>query len=99
MATKPEIIATQLLLNKPGKEIYFKIEAKGDGYSFYYAIKKNKWQLLKDNVDGKFLSTKVAGGFVGSMYAMYATSNGVATTNKVLYNWFECRSDDEVYKK
>jgi xylan 1,4-beta-xylosidase len=98
LLTKPEIITTQLLLNKPGKEIYFKIEAKGDTYSFYYAIKRNKWQLLKDNVDGKFLSTKIAGGFVGSMYAMYATSNGVATTNKALYNWFECRSDDEVYK-
>ncbi|MGG9961439.1 glycoside hydrolase family 43 protein [Ferruginibacter sp. SUN106] len=98
-ATKPEVIASALLYNKPGKEIYFKIEAKGDGYSFYYALKKNDWRLLKENEDGRFLSTKWAGGFVGSMYAMYATSNGAATTSKVSYNWFECRSEDDVYKK
>jgi len=28
--------------------------------------------MLKDNVDGKFLSTETAGGFVGSVFAMYA---------------------------
>ncbi|GAB2834982.1 glycoside hydrolase family 43 protein [Ferruginibacter profundus] len=99
LVAKPGIIATQSLPGKTGKEIYFKIEAKGDGCSFYYAWKKNDWRLLAENEDGRFLSTKWAGGFVGSMYTMYATSNGVASTNKALFNWFECRSEDEVYKK
>jgi xylan 1,4-beta-xylosidase len=84
---------------KDASEVFFKIEAKGNTYSFYYATQKNNWQLLKDNVDGKFLSTTAAGGFVGSYYALYATSNGEASTNKVLFNWFECKSDDVVYKK
>ena len=71
-------------------KFFFK-DSSGNGVaiSFYYVR-----QLLKDNVDGKFLSTKIAGGFVGSMYAMYATSHGKATTNKVLYNWFSCIEDD-----
>jgi len=94
-----EIIASQNIATKNGALLYLKIMADGANYSFYYATQENKWQLLKDKVDGKFLSTKVAGGFVGSMYVMYATSNGMATTNKAYYNWFECKSDDDVYKK
>lgn len=98
-ATQPAIVASQIIDAKTGTDIFLKIAANGGGYSFYYAIQKNKWLLLKDNVDGKFLSTKIAGGFVGSMYALYATSNDKATANKVLYNWFECKSEDEVFKK
>jgi len=93
------VLATQIIEIANGADVFLKIEANGGTYSFYYAIQKDKWQLLKDNVVGKFLSTKTAGGFVGSMYAMYATSNGMASTNKALFNWFECKSDDDVYKK
>ncbi len=57
-------------------EVKLKIEAKGNAYAFYYGTQKDKWYTLKDNVDAKFLSTQVAGGFVGSFYSMYATSNG-----------------------
>jgi xylan 1,4-beta-xylosidase len=89
------IISTEI---KNTNEVFFKIEAKGNKYSFFYAMQKNNWQLLKDNVDAKFLSTTVAGGFVGSYYAMYATSNGEASISKVLFNWFECKSDDAVHK-
>jgi alpha-N-arabinofuranosidase len=91
------LIASALL--KTNGEIFFKAEANENTYAFYYAVQKSKWHLLKDNVDGTFLSTAVAGGFVGSMYAMYATSNGRMSANKALYNWFECKSDDDVYKK
>jgi xylan 1,4-beta-xylosidase len=97
--TQPELIASQIINAKINTDIFFKIAANGGSYSFYYALQKNKWQLLKDNMDGKFLSTKIAGGFVGSMYALYATSNDKATTNKALYNWFECKSEDDVFKK
>jgi xylan 1,4-beta-xylosidase len=83
---------------KNASEVFFKIEAKGNTYSFYFATQKSNWQLLKDNVDAKFLSTTVAGGFVGSYYAMYATSNGEASTNKARFDWFECKSDDAVHK-
>ena len=80
------------------KPLYLKIEAQGKYYNFYYATRKNKWQLLQSNVDASFLSTEVAGGFVGTLYAMYATSNGVETTSKVFFKSFECKSIDEVYR-
>ncbi|MEO7049776.1 MAG: family 43 glycosylhydrolase, partial [Ferruginibacter sp.] len=93
---QPSLLASADL--KSNKSLQLKIEANGGVYNFYYAEIKDKWTLLKDNVDGKFLSTKAAGGFVGSLYALYATSNGTVTTNKALYDWFEYKGDDDVYK-
>jgi xylan 1,4-beta-xylosidase len=80
------------------RELYLKIEANKNVYSFLYAFSPDDWILLKDNVDAKFLSTKVAGGFVGSIYAMYATSLGKPSKNTAYFNWFEYRGDDEIYK-
>jgi alpha-N-arabinofuranosidase len=75
-----------------------KIEANGKTYSFYYAQKKSGWVMLKENVDAKFLSTKVAGGFVGCMYAMYATSSGEPSANMAHFNCFCYEGDDDIYK-
>lgn len=79
-------------------DVFFKIEAKGNAYAFYYATKKDNWQLVLDNADAKYLSTKSAGGFVGCIYGMYATANDKTSTNKAAYNWFEVKNDDDVYK-
>ncbi len=92
----PELLASQKL--NSNKELQLKIIAKGDNYAFYYAEKKSNWMLLKDKVDGKFLSTKVAGGFVGSMFGLYGTSNGKSTNNVARFNWFEYKGNDEVYR-
>jgi alpha-N-arabinofuranosidase len=81
-------------LEKTRKELFLKIQAKGPGYTFYYATKKNKWIVLKDDGDAKFLSTQVAGGFVGAMYALYATSSGKVCKNKAYFNWFESKTND-----
>jgi len=35
------------------------------------------------------LSTPVAGGFVGAVIALYASSNGQASTNQADFDWFE----------
>lgn len=92
-----ELLASQNLNNN--KTIFLKIEANADKYAFYYAEQKDKWILLKDNVDGTFLSTKIAGGFVGSLFALYATSNGEPTTSSASYDWFEYKGNDDVFKK
>ena len=86
------------VLNEVEGELQLKIAASGNSYAFYYAGQKDKWILLKANVPASFLSTETAGGFVGCMYAMYATANGLTSDNKAYFNWFECRSDDDVYK-
>lgn len=93
-----ELLISEDISGKNYKNIFFKIEAKGKTYSFYYATENNKWKLLKYNVDASFLSTATAGGFVGCFYSMYATSNKVASKSKASYDWFECKSEDEIYK-
>ncbi len=81
------------------KELYLKIEAKGDSYSFSYGFGPNRWNLLKDSVDAKYLSTKVAGGFVGCLYALYATSLGRSCNNEAYFDWFQYNGEDEIYKR
>ncbi len=81
------------------QEVQFKIEARTDQYAFFYATEKGKWQLMQENVDARYLSTKSAGGFVGCVYGMYATSKGKPSENKAFFNWFEIKNDDDVYKK
>ena len=97
--TKKNDLIKQVILNKPADKVFFKIAADKDKYSFYYGLKKDNWQVLQDNVDGKFLSTRVAGGFVGSLFALYATSEGQSTDSKASYNWFSYAGNDEVYNK
>lgn len=80
------------------KRVFLKIEAKENVYSFSYAFHPDEWHLLKDSVDARFLSTRVAGGFVGCMYAIYATSLGRPSNTVAYFDWFEYRGDDEVYK-
>ncbi len=93
-----ELLKTQPLLTQNNQEVFFKVEAKGDHYTFYYAARKNEWKILLDNADAKYLSTKSAAGFVGAVYAMYATSNGNPSANHAVYNWFEVKNADDVYK-
>ena len=94
-----ELIASQKIGNEDKeKKLLLKIEAQGSLYSFSYAYEPQKWTLLKDNVDARFLSTRVSGGFVGCMYALYATSLGKSCKNVSHFDWFEYRGDDEVYR-
>lgn len=101
---EPVLLASQPLLYKG--TLMLRIKANGDSYSFYYKEATSysnkipgKLVLLKDSVDGKFLSTKVAGGFVGSLYALYATSNGKPATGSASYNSFYYKGEDDVFKK
>jgi len=80
------------------RSLQLRIVANGADYGFQYAQKQNQWVTLKSGVDGKFLSTNEAGGFVGCLYALYATSLGEETRLSAAYNWFEYKGSDEAYK-
>jgi alpha-N-arabinofuranosidase len=73
----------------PVGRLYLKVEARGQGYSFYVASEPGKWVPVAEDVDGRILSTPVAGGFVGAYIAMYASSNGQPSTNSADFDWFE----------
>jgi alpha-N-arabinofuranosidase len=98
-STKMELLASQALPNTVKENIRLQIKAEKDQYSFYYTYATKPWQLLGEKQEGKFLSTKAAGGFVGSVFALYATSSGKETSTKVYFNRFEYKGNDEVYKK
>ncbi len=80
------------------KVVNLRIDADGGSYSFYFGFEPEQWNLLKDNVDGRFLSTRMAGGFVGSMFALYATSLGEETDQSACFDWFEYQGNDDVYR-
>jgi xylan 1,4-beta-xylosidase len=93
------VLAEAPLKRKDGKKpLYLKVEFKADKYAFYYATKEGDWELLAGNVDGTFLSTRTAGGFVGVNLGMYATSEGKPSDGKATFDWFEYTGNDPVYK-
>ena len=78
------------------RRIYFRVEAHKQAYHFHVAEQPDEWQLVAGDVDGRILSTPVAGGFVGAFIAMYASSNGLQTTNYADFDWFDYAGlDDE----
>jgi alpha-N-arabinofuranosidase len=46
--------------------------ARGDAYDFAFAERGGDWRTLAADQDGKLLSTRVAGGFVGAVFGLYA---------------------------
>ncbi|HLO28464.1 MAG TPA: glycoside hydrolase family 43 protein [Anaerolineales bacterium] len=76
-------------------QLYLKVEAHEQAYHFYFASKRDEWNVIADHVDGRILSTPVAGGFVGAYIAMYASSNGQPSTNHADFDWFEYTGLDQ----
>jgi xylan 1,4-beta-xylosidase len=84
-----------LLLSKKFAEwqnTQLRIVCNRESYSFYYSLTENNWMLLTDAADAKFLSTATAGGFVGCVFGMYATSMGRESNNVVTFRSFEYKS-------
>jgi alpha-N-arabinofuranosidase len=71
------------------ERVYLKIVARAQSYNFYAASQPNDWQPVAEDVDGRILSTSVAGGFVGAYLGMYASSNGHVSENYADFDWFE----------
>jgi alpha-N-arabinofuranosidase len=94
-----ELIAMhELNLKELNKELFLKIGFNETILTFYYSYDNKNWNTLKDGADATFLSIKKAWGFTGNVLAMYSTSLGKPSSNKVYYNWFEYCGNDEVYK-
>jgi xylan 1,4-beta-xylosidase len=99
----------ELLKSEPlpenNKTIALRIVSEGAAYSFYWsadvdqATDRRKWNVLQSGLDAKFLSTTTAGGFVGSIFGMYGTSLGKASSASANYLLFEYRGNDDIYKK
>ena len=72
-----------------GERHYLKVEARSQSYSFYYAAQPEAWQTVAADVDGRVLSTQVAGGYVGAYVGMYASSQGAASSAVADFDFLE----------
>lgn len=68
---------SQTLASAPLPEagpVGLRIEADGPRYHFAYAPSPGDWRPLLRDADGTLLSTELAGGFVGTLLGLYASS-------------------------
>lgn len=54
----------------------------------FYCVAKGRVISVAKQVDLRFLSTEIAGGFTGCTVGMYASSNGLESRNAAEYHWF-----------
>lgn len=67
-----------------GNFVYLQIQAKGKDYSFKYSFNKHNWMPFGNVQDGKYLSTSVAGGFVGTYFGLYSYAQTPASAT---FDW------------
>ena len=65
-------IASVPLRTPVGAPVHLRIRARGGLYDFEYATRPGQWRVLRTGEDGKILSTKTAGGFVGTVFGVHA---------------------------
>ena len=68
-----------------------KISAHGQDFIFYFGDGEKNIPLAQ-KVDGRILSTDVAGGFVGTTIGLYASGNGRESHNIADFDLFEYRA-------
>ncbi|KAA2252210.1 glycoside hydrolase family 43 protein [Solihabitans fulvus] len=72
-----------------GARTYLGFEAQGQSYQAVYAIEPGQWRPVGPPVDGRMLSTPVAGGFTGVYIGMYASALGLLSESVADFGWFE----------
>jgi xylan 1,4-beta-xylosidase len=81
----------QEIATKPffADRIYLKVVAERQNYHFYVGSDEKSAEIVAENVDGRILSTDIAGGFVGAYIGIFASSNGEHSNNYADFDWFE----------
>lgn len=97
---KKEETGLELLNEVPydNETVHLRISTDGPTYTFEFSEDGDNFETIASDVDGKFLSTETAGGFVGSMLGLYATSNGVASDNKATFYYLNRKIEDKTYQ-
>ncbi|GHA36851.1 glycoside hydrolase 43 family protein [Salinimicrobium marinum] len=95
---KGEELLESIPLETNSEEIELKMTFDDDVYSFHYKTGE-QWKNLGQELDGEFLSTNVAGGFVGVTVGPYTTSTYEESENEAFIRWFKYKGDDDVYKE
>lgn len=89
-------LVSEMPLESTPSPVKLRIKAEGGTYSFYFSQNAD-WRLLKDKLDAKFLSTREAGGFIGCLFGMYATSSGEPTTSSATFKYLKYTGNDPMF--
>lgn len=68
--------------------VALRVDVQGSGCAFFYAEADGPWRLLRGGEDGKVLSTRRAGGFVGAYVGLYATCRATAPSGTADFDSF-----------
>ena len=79
-----EFVQTEIEKYKPGKEIYLRMKVQGNKVVCEYSLNNKTWTQAGEVLDSTILSTRVAGGFVGTYFGLYAYANSPAVTE---FDW------------
>jgi alpha-N-arabinofuranosidase len=79
-----ELLKIELEGFKAGNQVFFKMIALGNEFKCEYSLDNVKWLPCGETLDGKILSTKIAGGFVGAYFGLYAFADSSA---KATFDW------------
>jgi alpha-N-arabinofuranosidase len=79
-----EFARTELSAFKPGQKIYLKMQMLDNEFICSYSLDEISWSELGGVLDGKHLSTKVAGGYIGAYFGLYTYAKSPA---KAKFDW------------
>ncbi|WP_290789993.1 glycoside hydrolase family 43 protein [Flavihumibacter sp. UBA7668] len=82
------MLVESVKLKGKGDDLYLRVDPDNAVYRFSYSVDGKNWNPLKA-LDARFLSTATAGGFVGVVIGMYATSLWKESTSTAAFDWFE----------
>jgi alpha-N-arabinofuranosidase len=91
VVTKRHAGVETILANVPvaNAEVELTVFANGQSYGFRVKDGAGVVKTILSNVDGRTLSRINAGGFTGTYIGMYASSNGMASSNYADFDWFK----------
>lgn len=86
-----EVLAEIACDNVSGEEknIWLRVTAKLQDLEFSYSLDGVSYTVVATGVDGRILSTDVAGGFVGTTLGLYCSGNGTKSSNSADFDWLE----------
>lgn len=70
---------------------YLKVEGNKTRFTFYAGKERNSCRKVAEDVDGSFLGSETAGGFVGTYLGMYASGNGKESPKEAKFYEFSFR--------
>lgn len=74
------------------EDIRLRVTAEEQDLKFTFSYDGKSYHIVKAGVDGRMLSTDVAGGFVGTVLGLYCSSNNEEVDNYADFDWISYKN-------